>query len=227
LVLVAQQPLRCVEARESRDEVVHGPGAVDDVLHLLGEVVVGGRHVGPHGVASERRHLAQLENGSERRPFAEGDVGVPDVLERRDGPARLVEADDVLAGAGGEQGVGLQLAPVAREGTLLVGGEVLRPEEQHLPLQQGPVELVAQRGTERPRQVDALDDGADRARLGLDVEQSVRPLRPALGQAAQYAPPLVHPVARDARLAQSCGRAGVRHGHGVLPRSRGVRSGRA
>lgn len=108
-VLERYEPLGRVEAGEPGDEVVHGGGPVDAVLHLLRQIVVGGGHVGPHGVPAQRRNLVQLKHGTERGPLPEGHIGVPDVLEGGGGSTALVEADDILTGTLGEQRVGLQL----------------------------------------------------------------------------------------------------------------------
>lgn len=188
-------------------------GAVDTVLHIARQIVVRHRHVGPQGVAPGGRHLTQLQYGAHRGPLPERDVRVPHVLEGRDG--RTVEARHVLRVPGRRhQRIGLQLAPGDGESALRVGGQTLPPEEEDLPLQEGPVELVPQRGRRRDRQIQAPDLGADRRGLRDELEEFVRPVLPALGNTAQLPLPLVQSVGGDMGMPEGGNDRSVGRGYG-------------
>ena len=59
---------------------------------------------------------------------------------------------------------GGEFSEIAAEGELLVVGDFLVAEEQHLPLQQRLVNVVNFRGTERLAEIHAADFGADHGR---------------------------------------------------------------
>lgn len=87
---------------------------------------------------------------------------------------------------------------------------MLAAEEEHLPLQQGPVEFGADGCGERPGEVEPADLGADERALRDEGEPLVRPVLGALGEAPQEAGALVDAVGGDAVVAQE--RAGGRGG---------------
>lgn len=179
-----------------------GTRAVDPLAHLDRQVVVRGRHVRPHRVATHRRHLPQLQHGTQGRAFTEGDVRVPDVLEGGNGTGRLVEADHVVGVTGSEQWIGFQLTPVAGELALRVGGQVLAAEEEHLPFEERAVQFLAHRAGHGPREVEAADLRSDEAALRNEFEPLVRPLPHTVRQAIQDAAALVQAVGGDAVVAQ-------------------------
>ena len=76
----------------------------------------------------------------------------------------------------------LEPAPSARRSAACcVPGDVLPAEEQHLPLQQRPVELGVQRVVDRIGKRDASDHRADGGRQRLDAEALIWPRVEALG----------------------------------------------
>lgn len=202
LLLERGQLLRRVEAREARKEVVDGTRTVDPLTHPDRQVVVRGRHVRPHRVASHRRHLPQLQHGTQGRAFTEGYVRVPDVLVGGNGTGRLVEADHVVGITLGEQRIGLQLTPVTGELTLRVGRQVLAAEEEHLPFEERAVQLLPHRDGQGPREVEAADLRPDDAALRNEFETLVRPLPHTVRQAIQDARALVQAVGGNTVVAQ-------------------------
>lgn len=89
---------------------------------------------------------------------------------------------------------------------------MLAAEEEHLPLQQGPVEFGPVGLGQGPGEVEAADLGTDEGALRDEGEPLVRPVLGALGQAPQQAGALVDAVGGDAVVAQE--RAGGRRGGG-------------
>ena len=147
---------------------MHRRQAVDAVLDLVGQIVVGGGHVGVEGVA-ERRHLDGPQHRSHRGNLAEGAVAVPFVLQPDD--VRVPGEDDhvvhrvVLLAE--EELVVDDVAPATGEGGVLFEGEVLVAEEQQLPFEEGPVELLEGLVVQRLAQIGAAHLGTDgRARPG-------------------------------------------------------------
>ena len=138
------------------------------------EPVVGGAHVGEQGVAPDRRDLDGMQDGTEGRAGPPRHVGVPAVLVAADGRL-LFEADEFrLVGIGRDERMDLELAEPAGEGDVLVRGQRLVPEEEHLELVEALRELVDDRVVERAAEVDAVDLGADGGPDWTDVERSKR-----------------------------------------------------
>ena len=134
-------------------------------------------------------HLDGAQHRAERRALAPGDVAVPDVLVAA-GCRSLLEAHDLgrllglRRGARADERVALEPAPVAGEGRVLLVGEVLVAEEQHLPLEQRPVELGEQLVVERIGERRRRRPGADGRRQRCEREARVRRVDPAGGRAA-------------------------------------------
>ena len=61
-----------------------GPQAVDALLNARIEIVVCRRHVGEHGVATERRDVDGAQHGAEDGGFSVAAVGMPQILEPDD-----------------------------------------------------------------------------------------------------------------------------------------------
>lgn len=190
---------------------MHRPRLIDPCPDFRRQIVVCRRHIGPHRVAADGRHLAQLQHRAHRRAFPERHIRVPYILERRDRVGRLVEAHHVLRITARQQRIGLQLTPIPGEFPLCAGAQPLPAEEQHLPLQQCPVQLRPQLPGQRPGQVQPTDFGPDGGRLRYDLEALVGPLVPSVGGSAQQAGAFVQAVGGDAVGAQG-GRAGGRSG---------------
>jgi hypothetical protein len=111
---------------------------------------------------SDLRHLDGTQQGAEGGPVAEGTVGVPGVLEALDlGVA--VEAHDIrgeLLLGGGDQLVVPELTPVASHRPELVWGEGLVAKDEHLPLEQRGIELIAE-GVVQNAQVEPAHFGTN------------------------------------------------------------------
>ena len=144
-----------------RDEVQHvlvdGVQPVEQVADRLRQPLVGDDQVDPLGVAAVRRDDHAPQDRAHGRVGDEGDVGVPAALDLGPvdaGVLLVVEQQDLgMIGKGGGQGrVGRShLAEAAAEGDVLGLGDVLVPEEDHLPLQQGRPDLGDDVGVERGR----------------------------------------------------------------------------
>lgn len=219
---------------------MHRPRLIDPCPDFRWQIVVCRRHIGPHGVPARGRHRTQLQHRAHRRAFPERHIRVPYIFERRDPAGRLVEPHHVLRITRRQQRIGLQLAPIPGEFPLRRGAQPLPAEEQHLPLQQRPVQLRAQLRGQWPGQVQPTDFGPDGGGLRHDLEALVGPLVPAVGGPAQEAGPFVQPVGGDAVATQDgsggrsgSGGSGARSGSGGVGESRqqilleGKRGGRA
>ncbi|MNR02292.1 hypothetical protein D3C85_1181370 [compost metagenome] len=123
---------------EARLDAVAGTQAFDLRLHVGRQVLVGQHHVGPHGVATDRRALDAAQHAAQRRRLAPGGVGVPGVLvavHRLVGALVDLHQARMLRVAAGHRMV-LQLAEAAGEGHMLGATEVLVTQEQHAMLEQ-------------------------------------------------------------------------------------------
>jgi len=115
---------------------VAGAQVGDPVLDVVRQFLVGEGHVGPQGIATDRRTLDAAQHAAERRGLAPGGIGVPGVLVAIVGLIRrLVDAyqTGVLRIAAGHRMV-LQLAEAAREGDVFGAADVLTSQEQYLVL---------------------------------------------------------------------------------------------
>ena len=167
-----------------------------------GQPLVGGVHVAPERVAADGRHLDGAQHRAERRHLAPRDVAVPHVLVALLVDA-LLEPDDLRHLSLREERVHLELAPHRREVTVLGTAQVLVAEEDDLPLEQGPLQLVERVVVDRAPQVDVAEDGADRRAQRRDREAAVGVALGAVGQAVQS------------------DRSGDELGHGVSPPGEG------
>ena len=163
--------------------VVHGVEAVDEVLHLRRQLLVGGGEVGPLRVAAVRRHDEAPQDRRHRRLGHERDVGVPAALDRRaaglvaaPGTARLVVEQQDLGVVGERRQqrrvAGDELAERPAEREVLLLGEGLVAEEHDLPLEQRGADGGDRLGRELA-EVDAVDLGADVAGHRAHVEPEV------------------------------------------------------
>ncbi|MCY1364396.1 hypothetical protein D9M69_511960 [compost metagenome] len=151
---------------EARLDAVAGAQALDALLHVGRQLLVGQDHVRPHGVAAHRRALHAAQHATHGRGLAPGGVGVPGVFVAVVGLVRvLVDAYQagVVRVAAGHRVV-LQLAETAGEGHVLGAADVLVAQEQHLVLQQQRLDLGEQAVVAGGvAQVHAADFGADGA----------------------------------------------------------------
>ncbi len=178
----------------------------DAVLHRLRQRLVGGIHVGEHGVAALRRHRHRVQDGRHRRLGAERLVGMPH--RRPDGAARLalvVEVGDdvqqrevVLAAV--ELGVALEGAELLGEGDLLRLGELLVPEHEKLVTEKGLMHRLPGRRIERPGQVEADHLRRHQLRQGQNLETRLALRRCGSGGKAHAHPS--HPPLRPVRAAR-------------------------
>jgi hypothetical protein len=108
----------------------------DQRLDMLRQLLVGQRHVGPHGVAAHGRALDAAQHGAHLRDFAPGGVGVPAVLVAVVGRiGRLVDAHQAgVVGVAAGHRVILQLAEAASEGHVLGSVKILPAQKHHLVL---------------------------------------------------------------------------------------------
>ena len=180
---------------------------VDAIAQVGREVVVRARHVGPQGVAAVLGHFDRAEHRAHRRLGAPRDVGVPAVLgahaQRVGEVVALLEPHDLRRVAGRQERMVFELAERARERQLLIGGEVLAAEEQHLPFEQRVADLVADRVGRRFGEVDAAHLGADDLAARFDLQVVVRPGGPVVGNPAHHA-------GADAPGQRAC-QSGARH----------------
>ena len=117
----------------------------DAVAEVVVEIVERGGHVGEQGVAADRRDVESAEDGGEGWDRAEGAVGVPLVLVREHGGV-TGELDHVVDGVGRlpeDQLVVDEGTEPRREVGVLLSGDVLVAEDEHLVLEQRVAELVA------------------------------------------------------------------------------------
>ena len=129
----------------------------------------------------------------------------------------LLEADDLggffgLVDGDPDEGVGLEWSPVGREGGVLFSGDVLAAEEQDLPLEQRPVQLLEELGVDAlgrtvTATLNALDERLANAGEGDDAGS---PRAPAAAQANPLGI-----VGEDLDAAQRS-RLGLQAGEGVL-----------
>ncbi len=150
--------------------VVLGDEALDTVLDLVGQPLVRGVHVAEQRVAAGVGHLDRPQDRTLRRHLAPGDVVVPAVLVAA-GVGVLGEADEfgqlvVVA----QERVHFQFAETAGEVDVLLGGELLVAEEQHLVVDPRASQLLEHLVGERLRQVETLDDAAERGADLADLE---------------------------------------------------------
>ncbi len=139
-----------------------GDEALDAVLQLVGQALVGGVHVAEQRVAAGLWYLDRPQDRPLRRHLTPGDVVVPAVLVPT-GVGVLGEADQlgtlvVVA----QERVDLELPEPPREGDVLLGSELLVAEEQHLVVDPRPCQFLEHVVGERLRQIETLDDAAER-----------------------------------------------------------------
>ena len=79
---------------EGLHEVMHRGAALDELLDVIVEAVVGGVHVAEEGVATDWRDLDAVEHRSHGGSRPPCDVVVPEVLVAT-GLGRLLEADEL------------------------------------------------------------------------------------------------------------------------------------
>ena len=141
---------------------------VAHLAHRLGQPVVGVLQAGPHRVAADVGDLEHVEDRPEGRGVEEGHVGVPPVgpvLLAVDGQ-HLGVALDVL-----DHRVALGDHPeLPGEVGLLLGGELLVPEEDHVVAVEGGPHGRHRLLAQRPGEVDPGDLGPDQRGERADVE---------------------------------------------------------
>ncbi len=178
-VLLAQLgPLRLVDHSEDAREVVDRGAAVELFLDRLGEIVVRGFHVGEQRVAADRRDLHRAEHRPERRLLAPRDVAVPGVLAALPLVVRDEDHHFRVAGLGRHERMHFEVTELAEERDVLVGGDVLLAEEQHLVVEPGLLQLRKGAGVAEVAEIDAVHLGPDRRceRLHIDRHLFVAPV---------------------------------------------------
>jgi hypothetical protein len=173
LVKIAFTFLRRKRAPEGVHEVVNRVEALDALLGLVIETLVGRHHVREERVAPDGRDLHRAEHGAEGWHLTPAHVAVPLVLVARHVRA-LLEADHVrMAVLRGDERMLLDRTEALREGLVLRDRELLIPEEQHPVVEQRPPHVCDPRLVQ-PGQLDVLDLGADRRRQRPHLEVIVR-----------------------------------------------------
>src|SRR6476620_10127445 len=143
-------------------------------LHAVRQVFVGPDHVGPDGVATDRRAFQATQDSAERRLFAPGRIAMPGILVMvgRRIPV-LVDADEarMIRITAGHRMV-LERAEALREGYVIGFAHLLVAEEKHLVLQQRLPDVSEQVIVgHRFREVDPAEFGADVRGELLDTHQ--------------------------------------------------------
>ena len=196
---------------EGEHEVVHREQAVDALLDVVVEAVVGRAHVAEQGVAAGGRNLDGVQDGPHRGHLPPGDVMVPAVLEAA-GVAPLLEAHQLgMLGVPGDERVDLQLAEAAGERHVLGRGDRLAAEHQHLVVEQRLADLGGHLIGQVGLKIDAAHLSADGGALRRHVDMPERgsgQSGPLVGQVEPR--PEVEPVPVDAHSSGSDLRRGIR-----------------
>src|SRR5262249_12788019 len=116
---------------------------------------------------------ASPENGSQRRLQPPGDVAVPDVLVAAHVLVLLEQQHLGIAVLLGSEGMFLELAEAPRELEVLLGRDVLVPEEDDLVREQRLADPGDRPLVERVAQVDTRELGADRRAERLHGETMI------------------------------------------------------
>src|SRR5580704_15157058 len=143
-------------------------------LHAVRQRVIGEVLAGKHRIAANRRHLASIEHRAQGRSLEIADIGVPAAAEIARLVFLLTDFEDLLVvGHTLDEFMDLQLAEAAAEGEVLVGGQVLVAEEDHLVVGERVADFADRRVIELLRQVDAGDLGAERPRNPVHRNRAV------------------------------------------------------
>src|ERR1700751_3882464 len=119
---------------KSRFDTVARTQTRDLVLDVIRQLLIGERHVGPHGVAADGRAFHTAQHAAEWRLLAPRRVGMPSILVAIvRGIGRLVNPHEAgIIRVATSDGVIFKLAEIARERDVLGATEVLVAEEKDL-----------------------------------------------------------------------------------------------
>ena len=126
------------------------------------------------GVAAERRDLARVQHGAQRRIFEKRQIGVPAVTPIVMFVRFLDDLDDFrVVRHALRQRMDVEVAEAPGEGLVLVGCQVLVVKEQDEVVEERVVDLRERFVVQFCGEINAGDFGAERTGHGLDVNLAV------------------------------------------------------
>ena len=134
-------------------------------LHTVRQILVGRVHIGPDRISGAFRHVEAIKHGATRGNRQKGRVAMPGDVGHIAAVKARVFLHEYVRGAlkhGHETGLG-ELAEIPRKGFMLLRGQLLITEEQHLMLQPGGAYFRPRLFVQGPRQVHARYRRAERA----------------------------------------------------------------